>query len=90
MNEHQMEGTVGNIAGRVQSAAGALSDDPVAEIKGKARETVGKLQGAYGDAVDTISDAGGSITHAIRANPVAAILIAGTIGCVLAWALSRD
>jgi uncharacterized protein YjbJ (UPF0337 family) len=90
MNEHQMEGTVANMAGRVQSAAGALSDDPVVEIKGKLRETVGKLQGAYGDAVDTVSDAGGSVTRAIQANPVAAILIAGTIGCVLGWALSRD
>lgn len=90
MNEHQMEGAVGNMAGRVQSAAGALSDDLVVEIKGKVRETVGKLQGAYGDVTDTVSDAGGSVTHAIRANPVAAILIAGTIGCVLGWALSRD
>jgi uncharacterized protein YjbJ (UPF0337 family) len=90
MNEHQMEGSVGNMAGRVQSAAGALSDDPVAEIKGKVRETAGKLQGAYGDAVDTVSDVGGSVTRAIQANPVAAVLIAGTIGCVLAWTLSRD
>ena len=90
MNEHQMEGTVGNMAGRVQSAAGALSDDPVAEIKGKVRETAGKLQGAYGDAVDTVSDVGGSVTRAIQANPLAAILIAGTIGYVLAWTLSRD
>jgi len=90
MNEHQMEGTVGNMAGRVQSAAGALSDDPVAEMKGKVRETAGKLQGAYGDAVDTVSDVGGSVTRAIQANPLAAILIAGTIGYVLAWTLSRD
>lgn len=90
MNEHQMEGTVGNMAGRVQSAAGALSDDPVGEIKGKVRETAGKLQGAYGDVVDTVSDAGGSLTRAIRTNPVAATLIAGTIGCVLGWALTRD
>ena len=90
MNEHQMEGMAGNMAGRVQSAAGALSDDPVVETKGKVREAVGKLQGSYGDAVDTVSDAGASLTRAIRANPVAAILIAGTIGCMLAWALSRD
>ena len=90
MNEHQMEGAVGNMAGKVQGAAGALSDDPVVEIKGKVRETVGKLQGAYGDAVDTVGDAGASVTRAIRANPVAAILIAGTIGCVLGWVLTRD
>lgn len=90
MNVHQMEGTVGDIAGRVQSAAGALSDDPAVEIKGKVRETVGKLQGAYGDAIDTVSEAGGSVKRAIEANPVTAVLIAGTIGCVLGWALSRD
>ena len=90
MNEHQMKGTVGNMAGRVQSAAGALSDDPAVEIKGKVRETVGKLQGAYGDAVDAFSDARGSVTRAIQANPIAAVLIAGALGCVLGWALSRD
>jgi uncharacterized protein YjbJ (UPF0337 family) len=90
MNEQQMKGAVGNMAGRVQSAAGALSDDPAVEIKGKGRETLGRLQGAYGDAVDAVSDAGGSVTRAIEANPIAAVLIAGAVGYVLGWALSRD
>jgi uncharacterized protein YjbJ (UPF0337 family) len=90
MNEYQVTGAAGNMAGRVQSAAGALSDDPAVEIKGKVRETVGKLQGAYGDAVNAVSDAGGSVTRAIQANPMAAVVIAGAVGCVLGWALSRD
>jgi len=90
MNEHQMKGAAGDIVGRVQSAAGALSDDPAVEIKGKVRETVGKLQGAYGGAVDAVSDAGGSVTRAIQTNPIAAVLIAGAAGCVLGWVLSRD
>ena len=90
MNEDQIKGAAGNMAGRVQSAAGALSDDPVVEIKGKVRESVGKLRGAYGDAVNAVSDAGGSVTRAIQANPIAAVIIAGAVGCVLGWALSRD
>jgi uncharacterized protein YjbJ (UPF0337 family) len=90
MNEHQMKGAAGEMAGKVQSAAGALSDDPAFEMKGKVRETVGKLQGAYGGAVDAVSDAGHSVTRAIQANPMAAVLIAGAAGCVLGWALSRD
>ena len=90
MNEHQMKGAVGDMAGRVQSAAGALSDDPAVEIKGKARETLGKLHGVYGSAVDAASGAGDSVTGVIRTNPVAAVLVAGAVGCVLGWALSRD
>ena len=90
MNEDQIKGAAGNMAGRVQSAAGALRDDPAAEIKGKVRETVGKLQGAYGGAVDAVSEAGDTVTRAIQANPMAAVLIAGAVGCVLGWALSRD
>ena len=49
-----------------------------------------KWRTVLGDAVDTVSDVGGSVTRAIQANPLAAILIAGTIGYVLAWTLSRD
>ena len=90
MNEHQMKGAVGDMAGRVQSAAGALSDDPAVEVRGKARETVGKLQAAYGDAVDVVSNAGDTVTRAIQANPIASILVAGAVGCILGWALSRD
>ena len=90
MNEHQMKGAVGDMAGRVQSAAGALMDDPAVETRGKARETVGKLQGAYGNAVDAVSDAGKSAKGVIQANPIAAVLIAGAVGYVLARALSRD
>jgi len=90
MNEHQMKGAVGDMAGRVQSAAGALSDEPAVELRGKARETIGKLQGAYGDAVNAVSDAGDTATRAIQANPLASVLIAGAVGCMLGWALSRD
>lgn len=90
MNEYQMKGAVGDMAGRVQGAAGALSDEPAVELRGKARETVGKLQGAYGDAVNAVSDAGDTVMRAIRANPLASVLIAGAVGCMLGWALSRD
>lgn len=90
MNEHRMMGAVGSMAGRVEGAAGALTDDPAVEIKGKVRERVGKLQGAYGDAVDAVNDAGSTVTRAIQANPITAVLIAGTMGCVLGWALSRE
>ena len=74
----------------MQSAAGAIADDPSAELKGKARQAAGKLEGAYGDAVGTVSKARRSIGRAVQGNPMAAILMAGAAGYILGWTMHRD
>jgi uncharacterized protein YjbJ (UPF0337 family) len=90
MNEHHAKGAFSDVAGRVQSAAGAIADDPATELKGRARQAGAKLEGAYGDAVDAVSDAGQSVGRALQAKPMATILMAGAVGFILGWAMHRD
>ena len=90
MNEHHMQDAYSDVAGRVQSTAGALADDPGTELKGKARQAGAKLEGAYGDAVDTVSNVRESVGRVVQANPTVAVLIAGAVGFALGWAMHRD
>jgi uncharacterized protein YjbJ (UPF0337 family) len=89
MNEHHVMGGVRDVAGRVQNAAGALGGEPSIELKGKAREAAGKLEGAYGSAVDVVSNAGRSVGRALQANPTATVLVAAAVGFVLGWTMHR-
>lgn len=89
MNEHHVTGGFKDVAGRVQSAAGALGDDPRTELKGKAREAAGKLEGTYANAVDAMSNAGQSVGRALQSNPTATVLVAAAVGFVLGWTMHR-
>jgi uncharacterized protein YjbJ (UPF0337 family) len=90
MNEHYMQDALSDVAGRVQSAAGALADAPATELKGKARQASAKLEGAYGDAIDAVTSARQSVGQVVQANPIAAILAAAAVGYILGWALHSD
>ena len=90
MNEYQVKGAFNQAAGRVQSATGALVGDASTDVQGKVREAGARLEGAYGDAVDTVSQAGQSLSRAMRSNPTVAVLGAAAVGFVLAWAMRRD
>jgi hypothetical protein len=55
----------------------------------KARQVAGDAQDAYGEAVKQASGATESITRSIRAQPLAALLIAGAVGYVATWFTPR-
>ena len=90
MNEQQVKGAVNQAAGRVQSAAGALAGDASSDVRGKVREAGARLQGAYGDAVDAVSQARDRMGRTIQSNPTAAVLVAAAAGFVLGWTMRRD
>jgi uncharacterized protein YjbJ (UPF0337 family) len=90
MNEHQVKGAFNQAAGRVQSATGALVGEASTDLQGKAREARARLEGAYGDAVDAVSQAGQSVSRTIQSNPTVAVLAAAAVGFVLGWAMHRD
>lgn len=48
MNWNQIEGRWGQLAGRVKSQWGKLTDDDLKNIDGKRQQLVGKLQERYG------------------------------------------
>lgn len=56
MNEHQVEGTVNKVAGRIQDAAGALTGDTITQIKGKATAAAGEVQAKAGDAAQGVRE----------------------------------
>ncbi len=91
MNEHQVKGDFNQAAGRVQSATGALIGDAGTEAQGKVREARARLEGAYGGAVDAVSQARESVGRTIQANPTVAVLVAAAVGFILGWTMSsRD
>jgi uncharacterized protein YjbJ (UPF0337 family) len=81
MVEEQIKGVVGNMAGKIQQAAGSLAGDGAMKVEGAVREAAGKAQEAYGESVDTVR------SYA-RNNPIGAIAIGVGIG-VLATLLLR-
>ena len=77
----QAEGTMQNIAGKVQDAYGAATGDTANQVEGKARQAAGKAQQAYGDVLDTVRET--AVT-----NPLGTIATVAGVGFVLGalWA----
>ena len=89
-----VEGTVQNIGGKVEEAAGYVAGDPGARVEGKVRQVAGKAQAAYGKAADTVADTVSRTSERLQEKtkhqPLPALLFAGLIGFVLGrWSVSR-
>lgn len=50
------EGTMQNIAGRVQDAFGAATGDAGTQLEGKARQVAGRAQQGYGEVLDQVRE----------------------------------
>lgn len=75
------EGTIQNIAGRVQDAYGAATGDTASQVEGKARQVAGKAQQSYGDMLNQVRES--AVTH-----PLGTVALAAGAGFVLGalWA----
>ena len=82
MNSEQLTGAFNRVAGKVQQAAGALTDDEKLKLEGAAREIGGKAKEAYGDAVDSVR------TYAER-KPFGTVAVSVGIGALIGMLLSR-
>jgi len=78
----QAEGTVKNIAGRVQEAFGEATGNAGTQLEGKARQVAGKAQQTYGEVLDTVRESA-------VANPMGTIAAAAGIGFLLGALWSR-
>jgi uncharacterized protein YjbJ (UPF0337 family) len=78
----QAQGTVNEIAGKVQGAFGRATNDTAHELEGQARETMGKAQQVYGEALDHVRET------AVK-NPLGTIAVAAGIGLVVGMLCSR-
>jgi uncharacterized protein YjbJ (UPF0337 family) len=70
------EGTLREVAGDVQQAAGNLLDNAGAQVSGTARELGGKAQQLYADFADVVRES-------TVERPLAALTIAGGVGFIL-------
>jgi uncharacterized protein YjbJ (UPF0337 family) len=89
-NDHHLQGAVSDVAGRVESAAAAIADDPATELKGQVRQASAKLEAAYGDALDAVRNARESVARLVKSYPMAAVVTAATVGFILRSAMHRD
>jgi uncharacterized protein YjbJ (UPF0337 family) len=76
MNSSQFEGSVKDVAGKVQDAVGGLTGDLDLQAEGKVRQLAGKAQAKYGGSVDQVAETA-------RNNPLGALLIALGVGFLL-------
>ncbi len=57
MNTDQVKGTVKNVEGKVQEAAGKVIGSPEQQAKGIAKQIDGHVQKAVGDVKEVVKDA---------------------------------
>ncbi len=61
-----VEGTIENVGGKVEEAAGYLTGDPGIRVEGRVRQVAGKAQTAYGKAADTVSNTSDRLQEAAK------------------------
>ena len=57
MDKDRIKGKVKQVEGKVQEAAGVLTDSNKTKLKGKMKVAEGKVQESYGDAKDSVRKA---------------------------------
>ncbi len=82
MDSNRVAGGLKQAAGRFEDAAGALAGDVRTQLDGKGRQVVGQVQGAYGEALDTVR-------AAFNRNPIGAVLAIAGVGLLLGLISSR-
>jgi uncharacterized protein YjbJ (UPF0337 family) len=65
MNKNQIEGTIKDIAGKVQRSVGTATDNTKQQVKGAAKQIEGKFQKGVGDVEQAVDDSakGSADTH---------------------------
>lgn len=61
MDMDRVKGTVKEGAGKAEEAWGDTTDDPSTEAKGKEKQVEGGVQRNWGEAKDTVRDAGADL-----------------------------
>ncbi len=84
MDTNRVEGFAREMGGKVQDAAGGLTGDAKTQAQGKVNQVAGKLQSEYGSAADAVVNAAGQVSDAVKAQPLAALVVAGAIGYLIA------
>lgn len=82
MDKNEVEGTIRNVAGKIEDAAGALTGDAEHQLKGKVRQVAGTAQAKAGQVLDDVRELAAD-------KPVGAVLIAAGVAFVLGMLFAR-
>ncbi len=82
VDENRVEGTIKNVAGKVQESVGGVFGDTDSQARGQANQFIGEAQSSYGEALDTIRDLAAD-------RPITTIAAAAGAGLVIGLILGR-
>lgn len=85
MDRNGVEDSADSVTDRVKEAVGSFADDAKGREEGVARQA----QDTYGLVRDHVRDAAETINGSVQQQPLIAILVAGTLGCLLGLLLAR-
>ena len=85
MDRKGVEDSATDVAGRAKEAVGSFADDAKGGIEGVARQA----QDTYAQVRDHVGDAASLISDSVQQQPLIALLVAGTLGCMLGLLLAR-
>jgi uncharacterized protein YjbJ (UPF0337 family) len=105
MDKDRIAGSAKDFAGKIEGAVGDVTGDAKTQASGRTREAAGSAQDLYGQAKDAARSAvdsatgytqdalGGASSEAlakkVQENPLGSLLVAGSIGFVLALLMRR-
>lgn len=82
VDENRVDGTIKNVTGKVQEAAGNVFGDNETEARGQANQFAGEVQSSYGEALDTVRDLAAD-------RPMTTIAAAAGVGLLVGLLLGR-
>ena len=82
MTANQFEGTMRDMTGKVEDAAGGLTGDTSTQLRGKYDQVAGQAHRAMGDAADSVRDFA-------TEQPIGAVLLAAGVGFIAGLLLAR-
>jgi uncharacterized protein YjbJ (UPF0337 family) len=89
MNRSDIEDRAANLAGRAESAVGALADDVRSQVEGLATQATATAERAYGQARDQVRGAVTTVATSIEQQPLIALLAVGLICGAVGFLLGR-
>jgi len=76
------EGVAQTVAGKIEEAAGAATEDSNLQARGRARRATGQVQQGYGEALDTVREVTSN-------SPITTLALAAGVGFVLGAVWTR-
>ena len=89
VDSNRIEGSVENIAGKAQEAAGRMTGNYQTQAEGKVRQARGAMRDAYGQLADNAQGAAENANLMIRQRPMGSLLTTGMVFGAVGFLIGR-